>query len=151
MSELERIEREGELVNVFTGELVNAGDVGELGEYLRTVREKAGQLQGIRAELERMIVEHARVLGTKTIHAATGDLVITGGEAKTIDDPSALMDELHQAGLPLDRVAKAVRTTIEYKPDWRVLKQLAAANDEYARLIEARTVIEEKPWRVSVR
>ena len=42
-----------------------------------------------------------------------------------------------------------VKTTIEYKVDAAVAKQLAAVNEDYRRVIEAAQTKIDKPWYVS--
>ena len=137
-----------QLVDVRTGELrpatpENAADI------LRVVRDLRRQMLDVVKDCEAVLLEESRRQGTKTLHLPSGDAVITGGSEVEWDLDA--LEALRELGLPEGRFRELVVETISYKVDQRVAKQLSAANEAYARVIDAARSIAPARWRVSIK
>ncbi len=138
------------IVQPFTGALINLREPAEAAQALQDVRDLKRQLDELRALLEGVLRLESERQGTKTLHLDGADAVVSGG--RRVDyDAELLQQRLRQAGLPEDRLAKAVVEVVSYKVDARVLRQLAAANREYAAAIEEAKSMVDTPWRVTVK
>ena len=100
-------------------------------------------------DCEAVLLDESRRQGTKTLHLPAGTATISGGTELVWDFDT--LEQLREIGLPEQRYRELVVETVSYKVDARVAKQLAAANPEYARIIEAAQSTVEKSWRVSVK
>lgn len=138
-----------EIPNVFTGELVPIDDADALAGYLELIREKARELQQVRAGVEHFLLEHATRAGAKTLHTGNHDVTVTGGPV-TKYDPDVL-EELLEAGLPRERFDELVTFTVTAKVNANVAKSIASANPAYADIIERSKSIEDKRYGVSVK
>jgi hypothetical protein len=137
------------LLDVMTGEVLPA-TTENAHTALVAIREREQQLREVKAAVTAFVIEQSRVQGTKTLHAAGGDVVLSGGVA-TEYDPQALADCLREVGCPEERISEAVVEEISYKVNRSVLRQLVGANENYkaaAELAEREVV---KPWRVSAK
>lgn len=132
------------------GELVDLDQPNQVALALDAIRDAKRTLDEARQILEQELVDEARRQGTKTLHLHKLDAVITGGH-RTEYDAHKLQILLRELGLPETRIAEAVVEIISYKPDGRVLKQLAGANPDYAAAIDACRTTIEVPWRVSIK
>lgn len=139
-----------ELTIPLIGEIVDLDNPNQVALAIDAVREAKRILDDIRAHLERELVDEARRQGTKTLHLAGLDAVITGG-TRTEYDAHKLQLLLRHHGLPEPRIAEAVVEIVSYKPNAAVLKQLASANDDYADAIQASKSVVDVPYRVSIR
>ena len=104
----------------------------------------------LRTLLEGVLRLEAQKQGTKTLHLGSLDAVVSGGSRREYD-AELLVELLRDAGLPEERIADAVVETVSYRVNQLVLKQLAAANPNYAAAIELAETTVEAPWRVSVK
>lgn len=132
------------------GELVDLDQPNQVAQALESVRDAKRALDEARFVLEGALVEEATRQGTKTLHLNQLDAVISGGE-RTEYDAIKLQILLRELGLPENRIAAAVVETVTYKPDGRVLRQLAGANPEYADAIAACKTVIPVPWRVTIK
>lgn len=123
-----------ELVDPSSGELLEPtpGNAATVRILAQTQIEWLTELKRI---CDAILDEESRLQGTSTFTAGNHDVVMSGGE-RTEYDAVALMENLRSAGLPEERVSQAVTETVSYKPNKRVLKHLAAANEDYAAAIE---------------
>ena len=102
-----------------------------------------------KALLTAAIVERSRILGTKTIHLHAGGKAEVRDGSETVYDVEVLEAELRALGLPEDRLAELIKETVTRTIDGKVARSVAAANPEYAAVIEsARTVIERPSYVV---
>lgn len=139
------LEPVGGLLQPLTGELVRADDVAGLAEALEQLREHKRVVDAVIAEFTEAALEQSRVHGTKTLHAG-GFTLKMSADTETEYDPEVL-DGLLAAGLPHDRFAALVTTTITRKVNAAVAKQLEAANPKYARIIQrARSVVPKRQY-----
>jgi len=134
----------------FVGTIVDLREPVEVAEALTHVREVKRQLDELRALLEGVLRLEGQRQGTKTLHLGPLVAVISGGTRPEYD-PDLLIRGLEAAGLPEERIWAAVKQVVEYKPDQRVLRQLAAANPDYAAAIDRAKRTVETPWRVQVK
>lgn len=138
-----------ELVIRETGEVVDLEDARSCAQALHGIRNLEQNLREAKAILtDALIAESARV-GTKTLHA--GNLTaIVSSNTETVWDIETL-ETLRDLGLPEETYNKLVKPEISYKVDGRVAKQIAGANPEYARVIEAAKTVVPGSSYVSLR
>ncbi len=137
------------LVNVLTGEQLEP-TVANAATVLEAAREMKTRLNHVIEAATLYLVAESAVRGTKTLNAGDVSVTLTGGV--TVDyDATDLMEALRVAGCPEYRIEQAVVATISYKVNRAVLRQLAAANEDYAAAIELAAHTVEKPYRAAVR
>ena len=137
-----------QLVLPTTGEVIDLADVPAVVGGLAELRQAGRDIHEVRRVLEGVLVDESRRLGTKTLHADGRKAVVTGGPETVYD--VTILAELLENGLPQERYAEVVRTTVEEKPVAGELKRLSAANPVYAEIIGRARMVVEKPWRVNV-
>ena len=137
-----------QLVDVRTGEMLPATPENAI-TLLLAAREMRSRILDLVKDCEFVLREESQRQGSKTLHLPHGTAVISGGTEIAWDLEE--LAKLLAVGLPDERYSELVITTVTYKVDARVAKQLEAANPAYAEIIaNARTTV-EKPWRVSVK
>ena len=133
-----------------TGQQIDLRDLDQVADGLDQVRDLKRMLDELRSLLESVLRLRSRELGTKTLHLAQVDAVVSGG-SKPEWDVELLADRLRAAGLPEDRLERLIVATVTYKVDQQVARELRGANPAYAAaLTEARQDM-PAPWRVSVK
>jgi hypothetical protein len=145
-----QVEEEPTLLLPYTGAIVDLREPSEVAQALADVRDLKKRLDELRALLEGVLRLEGQRLGTKTLHVEGMDAVISGGPRAEYD-AELLMSRLRAAGLPEERMGQAVVATVTYKPNAAVLRQLAAANPDYRRAIDASRTTVEAPYRVSLK
>ncbi len=138
-----------ELLDVQTGEILPA-TVENAARVITAARDMRTRINDVVAQATAWLAEESARQGTKTLHAGTSSVVLSGGPSDEYD-PLELMNYLRNAGLPEQRVDDAVTTIIDYKVNRAVLRQLAAANPEYADAIEQAKRTVEKPMRATIK
>jgi hypothetical protein len=144
------VEEHPELVMPITGVVVDLREPHQVAEALDHLVDITSRLTELRGVLTDALRLEAHKQGTKTLHLDKLTAVISGGERVEYDGPE-LRVRLTEAGLPADRVNEAVAEIVSYKPDGRVLKQLAGANDEYEKIIEGCRTVVSAPWRATIK
>lgn len=139
-----------QLLDVRTGELLAATPHNAV-VLLAAAREMRQRILSLVKDCEAVILDESRRQGTKTLHIKGTQYAATVSGGTDYDWNFSALVELLDLGLPRERYHELVVETRSYKVDARVAKQLAAANPEYGRVIEAACTMVEKPWRVSVR
>lgn len=137
------------LLDVRTGELLTPS-VGNAARVLHAARAMKAQVNEIVQEATSYLVALSEHQGTKTLHADGETITLTGGTSVDYDVVE-LMEQLARAGCPEERINAAVETTVTYKVNRSVLRQLAGANAEYKAAIERAEQEVEKPYRASVK
>lgn len=134
-----------------TGEIISLEDPVAVGKALRELRAYTDQAREVRRLLIDALVEHARRAGTKTLRLDGLDrpLVVRGGPASEIVWDVEILRSLLDMGLPPARFNELVSETVSYSVNANVAKSIAAANEDYARVIEAAQTRVDKPWQVS--
>ena len=138
------------IVVPITGQVLDLTRPFEVAGALADLRDLKRQLDELRTLLEGVLRLEAQKQGTKTLHLGSLDAVVSGGTRREYD-AELLVELLRDAGLPEERIADAVVETVSYRVNQLVLKQLAAANANYAAAIELAETTVEAPWRVSVK
>jgi len=146
----QHVSDEPTLLIPYTGAIVDLREPAEVAQALADVRDLKRRLDELRALLEGVLRLEAQRVGTKTLHLEGIDAVVSGGPRAEYD-AELLMSRLRACGLPEERVSQAVVATVTYKPNAAVLKQLAAANPDYRRAIDASRTTVEAPWYVTVK
>jgi hypothetical protein len=145
-----RVDEDPLFVVPHVGAVINLHEPAEVAQALQDVRDLKRQLDDVRALLKGVLRLEAQRVGTKTLHLDGIDAVVSGGPRAEYD-AELLMSRLRGCGLPEERVARAVVATVTYKPNAAVLRQLAAANDDYRRAIDASRTVIDAPYYVSVK
>lgn len=136
------------LLDVKTGELL-APTVDNAARVIQAARAMKANVNEIVREATAFLVEVSAHRGTKTLHGEDETVTLSGGT--TVDyDPSDLIEALTEAGCPVDRINAAVIAHVTYKVDRAVLRQLAAANEDYKAAIELAEREIEKPYSATV-
>jgi hypothetical protein len=138
-----------ELVNVETGERLPA-TVENAATVLEAARTMKERLNDVIHDATLWLVSLSAERGTQTFHAGDVTLSLSGGSGVDYD-ATLLVEALLAADCPEDRINEAVVTTFSYKVNRSVLKQLAAANPDYAAAIELAEMAVERPYRASVK
>lgn len=138
-----------EFIDVRSGERLPA-TVENAAAVIEAAREVKRKMDEVIRDAEGYLAEQSRVRGTKTFHTDWGKVTVTGGPA-TSYDPEKLREGLTAAGCPEDRINEVVTATVTYKVDQRILKQMAAANGDYAKAAEAAKIVTENPLRASLK
>ena len=135
-----------ELVVPGSGELVSLDDEIACCKALRTVQDMEAQLREAKRTLASAIAARARVLGTRTITLPGGQKAQVGSDHETVYDAEAIEDDLRQAGMPESRIKDIIEVTVTTRVRAGEAKRAAAANPEYARVIENhRREVERSP------
>ena len=138
-----------ELLDVQTGEVLPA-TVGNAARVIQAARDMKTRIQEVIEAATAYLVAESQHAGTKTLHAGAQTVTLTGGSLVEYD-ATDLMGLLRDAGCPEARIDEAVVATVEYKVDRSVLRQLAAANPDYAAAIDLAGRVVQKPMRASVK
>jgi hypothetical protein len=139
----------GELVIPGTGELVSPDDPPAIARAVAEVAELQRRLYEFRTDLTALLVEEAKLQGTKTLHLPGTTVTLSGG-TKTKWDVDKLR-ELELAGLPAERLNELLRPAVTYSPSGTIARQLVGANPDYRRIIEEARSEEPAPWRATVK
>lgn len=136
-----------ELILAHSGQLVNLDDLSDVAKAY----EEVARIKRALTEADRLLREafahHGRMNGTKTLYVeGVGKFEIKGSERTEWRDHEALADDLRAAGMPEDVVSEIVIETVSTKVDARRAARAAAANEEYAAIIERyRVTLERTP------
>jgi hypothetical protein len=134
-----------ELVQPFTGELIQPGDVPKLAETIDELRALRQRANDAIAAFTQAVVDESRRQGTKTL-TADGWTVKLSADSEPGWDVTVLT-ELLDAGLPESRYRDLVAEIISYKVDANVARQIAGASDVYAEIIgRASSRIPKNPY-----
>lgn len=152
-TELEEVEDDkqfGAAIVPLLGLVVNLNDPSEVAKAMQAVRNAKRQLDEVRADLERVLVDEAARQGTKTLHLDKAEVTVTGGPTTVYDQEELL--KLIDAGLPHERYDALVKAKVEYVVDKRVIAQLrGSGNERYVEIIDNAAQEVERPYRVSVK
>lgn len=140
-----------ELVVPGIGQLVNLQDAQECAQALATIRDWESDFRGVKATLTDAIVDHGRVMGTKTLHMEDGRTASLSGGTETIYDSERIELGLRALGMPEERIREVVEETVTYKVNAVEAKRVAGANEEYAKVIAENSHQVQKPVYVSIR
>lgn len=123
-----------ELVVPTTGEVISLDDPSGCLRALTEIRDLEAKLRDAKGALTEALSAEFSRLGTKTIELDGVKVELKGG-SETVWDVEVL-ERLRDLGLPDERMAALVTTEITYKVNASVAKQIAAANEQYAEVIE---------------
>lgn len=126
----------GELLNPFTGELIDRTDMTQVARVIEQLREHRDQVNTALAAFTQAVIERSIMMGTKTIHLGALTLEVSP-DYEVEWDISMLNTDLPDAGVPDGRMAELLTTTVTWKVNARIAKQMAGANPDYAKIIEA--------------
>lgn len=138
-----------ELVDVETGETLEV-TAGNAARVIAAARRMKDRIQTVIDDATAVLRLQSALEGTKTLETEHGKVTLSGGEAVEYDAID-LMEALREAGCPEERIEKAVVAEITYKVNRSVLRQLAAANEDYRAAVELAERRVVKPYRASVK
>lgn len=136
------------LLDVRTGEVLDATPENAVG-LLRALRDYSRGVREIIKHCETILVEESRRQGTKTLRFGGYEATVKGG-SDLVWDVQELMDGLRDVGCPEDRINALVTQEVSYKVSAAVARQLEAANEDYASVIDRCRHRVEKPQYVTV-
>ncbi len=124
-----------------TGEAIDLAKPADVAAALRTLRDfKAGPLADAIRVLEGVLLEEGERQGTKTLRLGAHEAKLIE-KNETAWDVEKLVAGLRRLGCPEDRLDALVTEEVSYKVNGSVARQLAGANERYARAIKrAKTV-----------
>lgn len=149
MPDLEPYQSVVEVVDPFTGSLVDVSDPMRAAEFLDALRQSKDTITKVIKAVEEIQRAEFERQGTKTIHAGRWDLELE--DQVTYEWDEQVLQELLDAGLPEERYHDLVQTTVSVKVRQNIAKQLEATNETYREIVQrARTRVEKAP-RVTVK
>ena len=133
-----------------TGQLINLEDERELTIAFKEVKKIRDELSRVDRILKDAFAERKRILGTGTFYVeGVGKVEVKSGN--TIEyDPAIVEDGLRNLDCPEEVIRQIVVEVVTYKVDGVRAKQAAAANPEYAAVIERSKTVKEKLPSVSI-
>lgn len=128
------------LVVPTTGEVISLDDAAGCLRALTEIRDLESRLREAKSELTSALsVEFSRQ-GTKTLEIEDFKAELRGGSEVVWD--IEVLEELRDLGLPEDRMEALIKTEVSFRVDASQAKRIAAANPQYAEVIErARRVL----------
>lgn len=140
-----------DIVDRDTGEVLDPTKPEVQAAALNAARRETARLTQFRRRLTDMLVEYSQQRGERTFTLPGGvKAVRDGGPVTEYDDPAALERELLAAGMPADRVATIVVTTIDKKVSGVEAAKAARSNPEYAQIIGRHARKVEKPYSIKL-
>ena len=139
-----------ELVVPVTGEIVDLSNETQCAQALAALRDAESQIREIKAVLTAAIVERAKLLGTQTLTLENGMKAVLKGGTETIYDATEIERQLRVLGMPEERIREIVIEEVSYKVSAKEAKRAAAANDEYAAVVNSAKQTIEKPHYISI-
>lgn len=138
-----------EVVDPFSGELVNVSDPATAAQFIYALRTSKNVIDKRIKEATAAAEPAFRQAGTKTLRFGAVEMELK--EPVDYEWDEEILNELLDAGLPEERHAELVKVTVSKKVSQQVAKQLEASNDVYAEIIgRARNTI-AKPATLDVR
>lgn len=132
----QELERRAEVLNPITGELIEVADREKMAGAFEALRELKANADVALARFTEAVVEEVARIGSRTLTGDGGLKLVLGPDTEVEWDVPAL-SALRDAGLPEERMNDLVKTTVTFKVDAAVAKQLSSANPAYAAIIEA--------------
>jgi hypothetical protein len=137
-----------EVIDPFTGSLVDVSDPQVAAEFLDALRGSKETITKLVHAVEEMLATEFERQGTRTINA--GGWELEQRESVSFEWDEQELQKLLDAGLPEERYMEFINQTVSIRPKQNIAKQLET-NPAYAVIIEqARTRI-VKGVRVDVR
>ncbi len=141
----------GEIALPHSGEMVDLTDEVACAVSLDELMRMEAAIRSAKRVLSEAIAARAAVLGTKTINLTGGRKAEVKGGPEKHYDAQEIERGLRELGMPEDRLREIVREEVTYTVRAVEAKRAAAANPEYAKVIERATTEVERPVSVSIR
>lgn len=139
-----------ELVVPGIGELVSLDDENQCANALSALRDFEYQVREAKSILSAALAERGRVLGTQTLTLKDGRKATIKGSTETHYDAELIEQGLRELGMPEERIREIIVETVQYKVVAGEAKRAAAANEEYANVIEGAKTVIEKPAYITI-
>ena len=138
MTELEPFSESGESVVLpGTASLVDLSDGAACAEALDDLRNLENLIREAKGILTRAIVQHSEEIGLLTFELPDGRKVEVTTRPDTVYDAEEIEKGLREAGMSEQRIREIVKEEVSYKVVAKEAKKAAAANAEYAKVVEA--------------
>ena len=138
-----------EVLVPYSGEIVNLGDPPECLRLLAEIRDLEGKLRDVKGALTEALSQEFSRQGTKTLAIDGVKAELRGGTEIVWD--IEILERLRDLGLPEERMDELVKAEVTYRVNTAVAKQLAAANPDYAAVIERAKTLIPKAQYVSIK
>lgn len=138
-----------ELVYPITGEIVAWDDPAGCVRLLGEIRSLEQKLKALKADLTLALEQEFSRQGRKTIEVNGTKAELRGGSGVVWD--IEILNELRELGLPEERMDELITAEITYRVNASVAKQMAAANPQYAEIIERAKQLVPKATYVSLK
>jgi hypothetical protein len=148
--ELVPAEQAGGIVIPLSGELVDPRDHAQCVRALAHVRDLEHQLRETKQALTEALIDGSMLIGSKTITLPDGTRAEVKGGTETEYDAEAIEAEFRQAGMPEARIRTIIEEIVTYRVKAVEAKRAAAANPEYAQIVERHRRTVERPSYVSI-
>jgi hypothetical protein len=134
-----------------TGEVIDTTSPDDVAQALRRVRDLRASLLDADRELTAWMVEHSKVLATKTMHLGAATVTVKP-DSVTLYDADAIEQGLLDAGMPAGRVQEIVKeeVTVVKKVMAVEAKKAARMNPVYAQVIGQHSTVVAKTPTVTV-
>jgi hypothetical protein len=119
-----------------TGEIIDLNSTEQVAKAYREIRDLEGRVREVKTLLADALVARSSIEGKRTLHVEGVGKVEVKGATETVWDATALRRDLLEAGMPEERVAEIVVSTVEYKVSAAEARKAASANETYAAIIE---------------
>lgn len=123
-----------EVLVPYSGQIVNLGDPPECLKLLAEIRELEGKLRDVKGALTEALAQEFSRQGKKTLEVNGIKAELRGGTEIVWD--VEVLEQLRDLGLPDERMNELVKVEVTYRVNAAVAKQLAAANRDYAEIIQ---------------
>lgn len=133
-----------ELMVPHTGVLIDLADEQAVAGTYRDLKDLGDRIAAAQRDLRRALAELSALKGTKTLYVEGVGKVELSGDTEVEYDAREVEEGLRALGCPEETIREIVVETVSYKVDGNRAKRAAAANPEYARVIEAARSVREK-------
>lgn len=138
-----------EIVQPLTGVLVRTDDIDAIAVAVADLRAHRARLNDAISQFDAAAVAWSKMLGKKTIAAASHTLTVSADHE--IEWDVEALEELRELGLPDARFDALVRMVVTYKVNASVAREIEGASPEYAEVIRRARVRVPKRQYVSVK
>lgn len=129
-----------------TGAIVDLSDGVAAAQALDDLREFEKLIYEAKQALTRAIAAHAEGIGMLTFELPDGRKAEVTLRPEIVYEAEVIEQRLREAGMPEERIREIVKEEVTYKVVAKEAKKAAAANYEYASIIEdAKTEVPRNP------
>jgi hypothetical protein len=124
----------GSVTMPLTGEVIDLANPHDVAQGVEAIDELNAKLTDLRQLFTMLLRAESKRQGSKTLHLDDLQVTLSPGYRNEYDG-NELSTRLLAAGLPVERLEAMVQPILTWKVDGRKIRQLEAANPEYAAII----------------